>query len=73
MYKQPKSKLLGLFRSRKFWAALIGFCFVVLEEFVPAFPLTQEQVTNLVYMLVAYILGVALDDMGQGIGGNPSF
>ena len=73
MNQQPKSKLLGIFRSRKFWAALIGTVFVVLDEFVPAFPLDAEQVTNIVYMLVAYIIGVAIDDAGQGIGGNPAF
>ena len=73
MQKISKSKLLGLFRSRKFWAALIGMIFIFLEEFVPDFPLTIDQVTNMVYMLVAYIIGVAIDDAGQGIGGNQPF
>lgn len=73
MNSQPKSKLLGVFRSRKFWAALIGLAFVLIEQLVPDFPLDQEQVTNIVYMLVAYIIGVAVDDMGQGIGGSPAF
>ena len=31
MNSQPKRKLLGVFRSRKFWAALIGLAFVLLE------------------------------------------
>ena len=66
-------KLLGVFRSRKFWAAFIGTVFVFLEEFMPAFPLSADQVTNLVYMIVAYIIGVAIDDAGQGIGGNPTY
>jgi len=73
MIKKPSNKFLGLFRSRKFWAALVGLAFVMLNEFVPDFPLDAEQVTNIVYMLVAYIMGVALDDMGQGIGGTPAF
>ena len=73
MDKVSKNKFLGLFRSRKFWAALIGIVFIFLEEFVPEFPLTIDQVTNMVYMLVAYIVGVAIDDAGQGIGGNQSY
>ena len=68
MTTKPKSKFLGLFSSRKFWAALIGTIFVVLNEFLPDFPLDAEQVTNIVYMLMAYILGTAIDDAGFGIG-----
>jgi len=63
------AKLLAVFRSRKFWAALIGTIFVVLDEFVPAFPLEAEQVTNVVYMLIAYIIGVAIDDGMNGLRG----
>jgi len=73
MKTQPKSKLLGVLRSRKFWAAVVGLVFVLLDEFVPTFPLDADQVTNVVYMIIAYILGVAVDDLGQGIGGNPAF
>lgn len=73
MQTNSKSKFLGIFRSRKFWAALIGTIFIVLEEFVPEFPLDADQITNVVYMLVAYIVGVAIDDAGQGIGGNQPF
>ena len=73
MNTQPKSKILGVLRSRKFWAALVGLAFVLLDEFVPTFPLDAEQVKNVVYMIIAYILGVAVDDLGQGIGGNPAF
>ena len=73
MQAKSTSKFLGLFRSRKFWAALIGTIFIILEEFIPEFPLDADQITNVVYMLVAYIVGVAIDDAGQGIGGNPSF
>ena len=39
MNTQPKSKILGVLRSRKFWAALVGLAFVLLDEFVPTFPL----------------------------------
>jgi len=69
MEKLLPAKLLGVFRSRKFWAALIGTLFVVLDELVPAFPLNAEQITNIVYMLVAYIIGVAIDDGKQILRG----
>ena len=59
-------KLLGLFKSRKFWAAVVGVVFVFISEFVPEFPLDQEQVLNVVMLFVAYILGVAIDDNGTG-------
>ena len=63
------SKLLLVFKSRKFWAAFIGTIFVLLDELVPAFPLDAEQVTNIIYMLVAYIIGVAIDDGKQILRG----
>jgi len=59
------SKFKLLLQSRKFWAAFIGAVFVVLEEFVPNFPLEAEQVTNIVYVLVAYILGTGIEDAGR--------
>ena len=56
------SKWKLLLASRKFWAALIGLVFVGLQTWQPDFPLEAEQVTNLVAVLAAYILGVALED-----------
>jgi hypothetical protein len=58
-------KLKQLLASRKFWAALIGLALVVLKSYQPDFPLNEEQVTNLVYVLVAYILGTAIEDNGR--------
>jgi uncharacterized membrane protein YdjX (TVP38/TMEM64 family) len=58
------SKFAALIRSRKFWAAVIGLIFVVIEAFSPEFPISQDQLTNLIYLLVAYILGVAIEDAG---------
>jgi hypothetical protein len=51
-----------LIGSRKFWAALIGLALVIVKAFRPDFPLQEEQLTQLVYVLAAYILGVALED-----------
>jgi len=64
------TKLYYVLKSRKFWAAVIGILFVVLEAFYPDFPISEEQLTNLIYLLIAYIMGVALDDAGAGIGGS---
>ena len=61
-------KLLNVFKSRKFWAALIGTIFLVVDEVVPEFPLSVDQVTDVVYLLIAYILGVAIEDAGARIG-----
>ena len=55
-------KLTFLLSSRKFWAALVGLALVVLKSYRPDFPLTEDQLTSLIYVLVAYILGVAIED-----------
>ena len=55
-------KLKGLLKSRKFWAAIVGLGLIVFEAYDPkALPFDAEQVTNVVYILAAYIVGVALD------------
>lgn len=61
-----QSKLIYLLKSRKFWAALVGLALIVLRAFKPDFPLDEEAVTNLVYVLIAYILGTAIEDSGAG-------
>ena len=61
-------KLLEVFKSRKFWAAVIAAVVMVLDELVPNFPFTAEQVTNFVYVVMAYILGTAIEDAGYFAG-----
>ena len=51
-----------LLASRKFWAALVGLVMVFVSHYVPDFPISEEQVLQLVYVIVAYILGTALED-----------
>ena len=51
-----------IFKSRKFWAAVIGLAFVFVAEYVPNFPFSQDQVTNFVYVIMTYIGAVALED-----------
>ena len=54
-------KLKELLASRKFWAAAIGLVILVVKSFNPAFPLADEQVTDVVYLLVAFIIGTGLE------------
>ena len=56
------SKFKLLLGSRKFWAALIGLALIIIKVFEPEFPLEQEQLTAVVWVLVAYILGTGIED-----------
>ena len=55
-------KLNQMLRSRKFWAALVGLALVILKAYRPDFPVNEQQVTDFITVIAAYILGVALDD-----------
>lgn len=55
-------KLLYLMRSRKFWAAIAGVVLVTAQAFMPDFPLDADQISNLIYVLVAFIIGTGLED-----------
>lgn len=55
-------KLNALLRSRKFWAALVGLVMVIAKALWPDLPLQEEQVSSMVWVLAAYILGVAVED-----------
>jgi len=56
------TKLKLLLSSRKFWAALIGLFLIILKAWKPDFPLAEEELTNIVYVLVAYIMGTGIED-----------
>ncbi|KUK97557.1 MAG: hypothetical protein XE06_0352 [Anaerolineaceae bacterium 46_22] len=55
-------KLKLLLASRKFWAALIGLFLIILKAWHPDFPLAEEELTNVVYVIVAYIMGTGIED-----------
>lgn len=55
------TKLKFLLTSRKFWAAFIGLALMVTKSLKPDFPLAEEELTNIVYILVAYIVGTSIE------------
>jgi hypothetical protein len=56
------TKLKYLLTSRKFWAAFVGLLLLTLKAWYPDFPLTEDQLTDFIYLLIAYITGTALED-----------
>ena len=62
------NKRIYLLKSRKFWAAIIGLAMIILKAFKPDFPLSEDQITGMVVVLVGYIFGVAIEDAGARIG-----
>ncbi len=56
-------KLLGLFQSRKFWAAVAGLISVVLGDRAGIDP---AALAGAIAVIVAYILGTALEDGLRG-------
>jgi hydrogenase/urease accessory protein HupE len=56
------TKLKFLLTSRKFWAAVIGLGLIIVKAYRPDFPLTSDQMTTIVVVLVGYIVGTAIED-----------
>ena len=54
-------KLKELLGSRKLWASLIGAGAVFSSAYLPDFPLSEEQVAEFVYLIVAYIIGTGVE------------
>jgi hypothetical protein len=51
-----------LIASRKFWAALVGLVLVIIKAYQPDFPLDGDQLTGVITVIVAYILGTGIED-----------
>lgn len=54
-------------RSRKFWALIIGAAVVVLRSYFPGIPLSDEQLTYVALLFIAYILGIGLEDSARAV------
>jgi hypothetical protein len=57
-----KNKLLEVFKSTKFWAAFAGLGFIIVKQFVPNLPFTEEQVTGAIITLSTFIIGRGVQD-----------
>ena len=60
-----ENKFNYLIKSRKFWAAVLAAALVLGSVYMPGFPLNQDQVSKLIFVLIAYILGTAIEDNGR--------
>ena len=65
-------KLLSIFRSRKFWAALIA-ALAAAGAFAVGEISAWQLVQSLVAVAAAYSTGVAIEDAGGRIGGSQPF
>lgn len=58
-----------LLASRKFWAAVVGLAAILIKNWQPDFPIDPDLLSNMIAVIVAYILGVALEDGMRSIKG----
>jgi hypothetical protein len=73
------SKWILLLKSRKFWAAVVGLGLVIFRAYQPGFPIDDEQLSKIILVLIAYIIGTAFEDgaaayavRGAQIQGDPA-
>lgn len=55
------NKWIMLLQSRKFWAAVLGFVFLIIMVAVPDFPLDEDMAVNFAVLIVGYIVSIAID------------
>jgi hypothetical protein len=58
---QIPAKWVLLLKSRKFWAAVVALGLVIFRAYQPDFPVSDENMTKIVLVLIAYIVGTALE------------
>ncbi|MAT42271.1 MAG: hypothetical protein CL609_08020 [Anaerolineaceae bacterium] len=55
--------------SRKFWAAVVGLVVILIKNWQPDFPIEPELLSNMIAVIVAYIMGVAVEDGLRSVRG----
>jgi len=58
-----------IYKSRKFWIAVVAVAVNVLRALVPEFPLPDEQVSYITLTLIGWALGIAIEDAGSKAAG----
>lgn len=54
-----------LFTSKKFWMTIIGVLITILVTAVPELEQYQEQLSEMIWLFVAYVIGQGLADFGK--------
>jgi hypothetical protein len=54
-----------LFTSKKFWMTVIGVLVTILVTAVPQLEQYQEQLSEMIWLFVAFIIGQGLADFGK--------
>ncbi len=52
-------------KSRKFWALIAGALVIIIRQLVPALPVDDAKLSELILLLVAYIIGTGLEDTAR--------
>jgi hypothetical protein len=61
-------KIKAMLSTRIFWAALVGVLMVVAKAAVPAFQLDSEALTQVLFVIGAYIFGESIEGNAPGGG-----
>jgi len=59
------SNLKDLLTSKKFWMTILGVVVTVLITAVPALEQYQEQLPEMMWLFVSYVIGQGLADFGK--------
>lgn len=52
-----------IFKSKKFWMAVVGIVAMLVSSFIPA--ITEEMIIGIAGIIVSYILGQGVADAGK--------